>query len=265
MPKRLDHPPDLVPRLSRGKHRSPRKGACFMEMASYLAGERWSDRPRCTHPLLAGLARSVNDHMSDPNRSELVAMIPSVIGLTTDDPRADARIAWRCALAALPVASASRQNTLAVAVLVTDRVLGDLDGRPLDDLLPESRAALESAPLAASRSAAQYAGDRPRAGQPLPPDEHAEHRARRGAGHLRGVRPSTRTATCASSSPWRSPTCRPSARPPAAPRRRATRPRPGSGSGRRHGLRTPGWRSPSCEATSSSRTSMPWSTPPTAG
>ena len=45
--------PDLVPNLSRGKHRSSRRGACFMEMASYLAGERWTDHPRCTHPLVA--------------------------------------------------------------------------------------------------------------------------------------------------------------------------------------------------------------------
>ena len=43
-----------VPVLSRGKHRNPRKGACFMEFASYLAGEPWSDHPACTHPLLAG-------------------------------------------------------------------------------------------------------------------------------------------------------------------------------------------------------------------
>jgi len=28
-----------------------------MEFASYLAGERWSDHPACTHPLLAVLAR----------------------------------------------------------------------------------------------------------------------------------------------------------------------------------------------------------------
>jgi hypothetical protein len=27
-----------------------------MEFASYLAGERWSDRPACTRPLLAELA-----------------------------------------------------------------------------------------------------------------------------------------------------------------------------------------------------------------
>jgi hypothetical protein len=49
--------PDMLPVLSRGKHRNPRKGACFMELASYLAGERWSDHPACTHPLLASVAR----------------------------------------------------------------------------------------------------------------------------------------------------------------------------------------------------------------
>ena len=48
-------PPDLFPILSPGKHRSPRTGACFMELASLLAGERWSDHPACTHPLLAAV------------------------------------------------------------------------------------------------------------------------------------------------------------------------------------------------------------------
>ena len=68
--------PDLLPVLSRGRHRTPRKGACFMEMASYLAGERWSDHPACTHPLLATLARDVNDHVADASRSRLVPLIP---------------------------------------------------------------------------------------------------------------------------------------------------------------------------------------------
>jgi hypothetical protein len=61
-------PPDLLPMLSPGKHRNPRTGACFMELASLLAGERWSDHPACTHPLLAALARHVNDHTSDAGR-----------------------------------------------------------------------------------------------------------------------------------------------------------------------------------------------------
>jgi hypothetical protein len=140
--------PALVPVLSRGKHRNPRKGACFMEMASYLAGERWSDHPGCTHPLLAGLARLVNDHTSDEGRQRLAPMIPSVIGLTSEDLHVDARIALRCATTALPVAAAERQNVLAVSVYACDRMLAKLDGRPVDELEESSRRALAQVPLA---------------------------------------------------------------------------------------------------------------------
>jgi hypothetical protein len=142
--------PELFPMLSRGKHRSPRKGACFMELASYLAGERWSDHPRCTHPLLAQLARLVNDHTSDARRPQLTELIPSVIGLTSDDPRVDARIALRSARVALPVVSALRQNAMAVAILRTERVLAKLDGTPVNCLAEESRSALAQAPQAAA-------------------------------------------------------------------------------------------------------------------
>ena len=136
--------PELVPVLSRGKHRNPRRGACFMELASYLAGERWSDHPACTYPLLAALARDVNDLTSDAARGQLAGLIPSVIGLTGDDLRIDARIALVCARMALPVVAASRQQVLAVSVLVCERVLGGLDGR----MTEQSRAALASVPRA---------------------------------------------------------------------------------------------------------------------
>jgi hypothetical protein len=141
--------PDGVPVLSRGKHRSQRRGACFMELASVLAGERWSDHPRCTHPLVAGLARMVNDCTSDARRSELATLVPSVIGLTGKDPRADALIALRCAQFALPVASAERQHTLAVAILAANRVLAELEGAPPGRLDERSRQALDAVPEAA--------------------------------------------------------------------------------------------------------------------
>lgn len=141
--------PELLPVLSRGKHRNSRKGACFMEMASVLAGERWSDHPRCTHPLLGELARHVNDCTSDTNRQQLAVLIPSVVGLTGDDLRLDARIALRCARVALPVASEDRQNVMAVSVLTADCVLAGLDGRLVTEIEPDSRRALESAPRAA--------------------------------------------------------------------------------------------------------------------
>lgn len=141
--------PDLVPVLSRGKHRNPRKGACFMEMASYLAGERWSDHPRCTHPLLAEVARLVNDNTSDAHRSGLAELIPSVIGTATGDLRVDARIARVCALRALPIVSAERQNVMAVTLLTAERVLATLAGRRTGSLSPEAARALDDVPVAA--------------------------------------------------------------------------------------------------------------------
>jgi hypothetical protein len=156
-------PVELVPMLSRGKHRSPRTGACFMEFASFLAGERWSDHPRCTHPLLAGLARAVNDNTSDEGRQRLLGFIPSVIGLTGDDPRVDAAIAIRCAAIALPDIAESRQRALAVGLIASERLLRELNTesstpRDLTDLRVHSRTALEMVPEAA-RWALEFTSD----------------------------------------------------------------------------------------------------------
>src|SRR5450631_3833294 len=138
--------PESMPVLSRGKHRNPRRGACFMEMTSFLAGERWSDHPACTHPLLASLARMVNDIVTDQVRPQLVPMIPSVIGLNGDDLRLDAAIALRASQAALPIAAAPRQRSLATAVLSCERVLASLGGRDPDSLSRRSRELLDQVP-----------------------------------------------------------------------------------------------------------------------
>jgi hypothetical protein len=139
----------LLPMLAPGKHRNPRSGACFMEFASLLAGERWSDHPSCTHPLLAAVAQHVNDYTSDAGRPRLATLIPSVIGLTGDDLHIDARIALRSATMALPVVSAERQRVMAVSVLTCERVLAGLDGRPRGAMQEHSRSALAQVPHAA--------------------------------------------------------------------------------------------------------------------
>ncbi len=142
------HTPDLMPVLSRGKHRSPKKGACFMELASYLAGEPWSDHPACTHPLLASLARDVNDHVGDHARTRLAPLIPEVIGLTGNDPRVDAWIAREAALAALPITASERQGVAAVGLLRCERMLNLLEGRSKHYLDPRTEAALDCVPHA---------------------------------------------------------------------------------------------------------------------
>jgi hypothetical protein len=141
---------EFLPVLSRGKHRSPRKGACFMEYASFLAGERWSDHPACTHPLLAALARAVNDNSTDEARQHLAELIPDVIGLTGDDIRIEVHIALRAATAALPVVAEEQQRVMAVAVLTCERLLADLGGRRDTQVSDHSQDALQSAPLAAA-------------------------------------------------------------------------------------------------------------------
>lgn len=148
MPTITDSGPELVPVLSTGRHRSPRKGACFMEFASYLAGERWSDHPACTHPALAFLARMVNDCTSNASRSRLAELIPSVIGLNGSDPRAEVLIALRVAMNALPIASEERQRALAVGILSCEQRLKRI-GHPVgDELAGRIRNAFDRAPHA---------------------------------------------------------------------------------------------------------------------
>ena len=120
-----------------------------MELASYLAGERWSDDPACTHPLLAALARDVNDYTTGTGRAALAGLVTSVIGLAGEDLHIDARIALLCAQTALPVVAAEQQQVMAVSVLACERMLAALDGRPAGSLEEPSRAALAQVPHAA--------------------------------------------------------------------------------------------------------------------
>lgn len=87
-----------------------------MEYASYLAGERWSDHPACTHPLLALIAREVNDETSDAGRPALAPLIPSVIGLTADDHDLAPVLVMRCVRTVLPLVSPAYQRVLAEAL-----------------------------------------------------------------------------------------------------------------------------------------------------
>lgn len=113
-----------LPVLSRGRHRTPRRGGCLMEYASVLAGERWSDSPACTHPELAVLARAVNDCTSDAGRPGLLPLVPTLVhalGMPGEQEQLAHRLARRAALHALQVATGVRRRTLLVALLVSEQ------------------------------------------------------------------------------------------------------------------------------------------------
>lgn len=76
--------PDGMPVLEAGAHRDARSGSCLMEYVSVLAGERFTDRPGCTHPAVAALAWQVNDAVSHTARQELGIRAVDLVGAGRD-------------------------------------------------------------------------------------------------------------------------------------------------------------------------------------
>jgi hypothetical protein len=80
--------PAGMPLLSRGKHRNPSRGACFMEFTSLLAGEPFTDDPGCVDGELSAVLRGANDKLSDTDRPLLVPLLGRAIGLAVEPPPA---------------------------------------------------------------------------------------------------------------------------------------------------------------------------------
>lgn len=72
--------PEGLPVLEAGAHRDARSGSCVMEYVSVLAGERFTDRPQCTHPAVAALAWQVNDAVSHEVRQRLGLRAVDLVG-----------------------------------------------------------------------------------------------------------------------------------------------------------------------------------------
>ena len=66
--------------LARGKHTSPRAGACVMELASMLAGEDFTDRPASVCPVIAAFLRAYNDAIDDRRRQDLYRYASAAVG-----------------------------------------------------------------------------------------------------------------------------------------------------------------------------------------
>jgi len=74
-------------RLRKGSHVMPigkadDPMACVIEAVAYVAGEPWSDEPKCVCPVIASMLRRWNDDMrSDDERTRLLApLIPRLVG-----------------------------------------------------------------------------------------------------------------------------------------------------------------------------------------
>jgi hypothetical protein len=67
-------------RLSRGRHSSPERGACVMELASMLDTGPFTDHPRSVCPVVAAFLRNYNDWVDDGRRQDLYAYAAKAVG-----------------------------------------------------------------------------------------------------------------------------------------------------------------------------------------
>ena len=164
--------PDGLPILGAGSHRDPTDGACFMEFASVLAGEPFTDHPRCTPRLVAQLARFVNDAVDDRTRQQLLPLVPAVVGLSEgpETTKAVAVAAVKAALRAEPSAGwlhragirldrRDQQRQQFPARLCRDSSIGRLLFNCANTIRPKGSAALRdllTECVAAARSATGY-------------------------------------------------------------------------------------------------------------
>jgi hypothetical protein len=103
--------------LGQGAHTDPRHGSNVLELASVLAGDRWSANPESVHPALAAAADTVNDLLTDDRRRLLVPLAPWLLGTNSADPRIWPAVASVCIRAAMPSVPGPDQS----------RLLADLD------------------------------------------------------------------------------------------------------------------------------------------
>jgi hypothetical protein len=121
--------------LARGKHTSPRGGACVMELASMLAGEEFTDHPASVCPVVAAFLRAYNDAVDDRRRQDLYGYASAAVG-TRASAAVTRRRAQRCldelrALRRWPLGTLTAPRALPDSVPGMERVAGRL-ARELD-------------------------------------------------------------------------------------------------------------------------------------
>ncbi|MEV0284810.1 hypothetical protein AB0H36_11925 [Kribbella sp. NPDC050820] len=115
-----------------------------MELVSATAGGLWSDRPTCTPPVLAHIARVVNDHTSPARRPRLAPLIPYLI--TSSDPiRQDRTDIEACRAILAAAGNAIRPDITTTWATQLDQLLtGRLSRRRRHKLLSITGAALRA-------------------------------------------------------------------------------------------------------------------------
>ena len=81
-----------IEKLSVGSHVGPEQGSCINEYVSFLAKEKWSDRPACMSRSISSFTMWINDKGGQKHRDTLMLMAPRLLN-TVDFSKEAARAA----------------------------------------------------------------------------------------------------------------------------------------------------------------------------
>ncbi len=85
--------------LAAGSHEKFSEGVCAMEAVAYVAGEKFSDHPKCACPVIGAYMRAWNDALPQADRDRLLLpLIPRLVGSRStkavEDRRATMAADW---------------------------------------------------------------------------------------------------------------------------------------------------------------------------
>ena len=83
-------------KLKHGSHETPDDGMCVMEAVAYVAGEPFSDHPKCASRVLTRFCIRLNDRWSDEQRQKLKPFILRLAG-TKASEEIERKRAYMCA------------------------------------------------------------------------------------------------------------------------------------------------------------------------
>jgi len=149
--------------LAYGAHKATDKEMCVMEAVAFVAGERWSDHPKCASPVLGAFCRSFNDSMDDLDRQKLKPFIPRLVGTNTgkkdDEVRAWLATDWLVRVHMPAWLELAGLTDVAVKVRGLPPLTSSEIAAAVSSVLEEARASAAAAGAAAWAAAWAAAGD----------------------------------------------------------------------------------------------------------
>ena len=153
--------------LYAGGHDANEQRMCVMEAVAFVAGEPWSDHPKCASKVIGDFLRSWNDAMNDDDRQQLVPLIPRLVGTAGTDAQEMQRswmaLDWYCRVSAPAWLRLAGLTAEAEAIEATAPIVDSASAMAAQDALNTARSAAAAARAAAWAAARDAAGAAARA------------------------------------------------------------------------------------------------------